>query len=38
MVLKSEVNAENKITAAGASDVPVLKYSLVKLIGDRRGK
>jgi hypothetical protein len=30
MVLKSEVNAENKITAAGASDVPVLKYSFGK--------
>jgi hypothetical protein len=28
MILKSELNAKNKITAIGASAVPVLRYSL----------
>jgi len=27
MILKTELNAKNKITAIGASAVPVLKYS-----------
>jgi hypothetical protein len=27
MILKSESNAKNKITAIGALDVPVLRYS-----------
>ena len=29
MILKSELNAKNKITAIGALAVPVLRYSLV---------
>ena len=29
MILKSELNARNKITAIGALAVPVLRYSLV---------
>jgi hypothetical protein len=34
MVLKSELNAKSKITAIGTLAVPVLRYSLVSLIGD----
>jgi len=33
MILKSELNAQNKITAIGALAVPVLRYSFVSLIG-----
>jgi hypothetical protein len=34
MILKSELNTRNKITAIGALAVPVLRYSLVQLTGD----
>ena len=34
MMLKSELNSKNKITAIGALAVPVLRYSLVSLVGD----
>jgi hypothetical protein len=34
MLLESELNAKNKITAIGALAVPVLRYILVKLTGD----
>ena len=38
MLMKSEQNAKNKIAAIGALAVPLLRYSLVSLIGDRRNK
>jgi len=34
MILKSELNARNKITAIGALAVPVLRYSFGKLTGE----
>jgi hypothetical protein len=34
MMLKSELNAKNKITVIGTLAVPVLRYSLVSLVGD----
>jgi hypothetical protein len=32
MILKSELNAKNKVTAIGALAVPVLRYNLASLI------
>jgi hypothetical protein len=34
MMLKSELNAKNKITVIGALDVPELRYSFVSVVGD----
>jgi hypothetical protein len=34
MMLKSELNAKNKITVIGALAVPVLRYSFLSLFGD----
>jgi hypothetical protein len=34
MILKSELNARNKITAIRALAVPILRYSFVQLTGD----
>ena len=36
MILKSELNAKNKITAIGTLAGPVLRYSFGSLIGDKK--